>query len=71
MAKWAALAAFYMPNYDSHRRIYEEEWGAWSFGNRLTAICTIKSGYWVSVFVATLPFLIYYLTKNPTELKWR
>lgn len=49
LQSWAALAAFYMPNFDSYARVSPGEagqWLFWSTNNRSAAIRKIKSGHW-------------------------
>jgi glutamine synthetase len=49
LESWRALAAFYMPNFDSYARVKPGEageWVFWSLSNRSAAIRKIKSGHW-------------------------
>ena len=49
LESWTALAAFYMPNFDSYARVTPGEgaqWVFWSLSNRSAAIRKIKSGHW-------------------------
>lgn len=43
---WAALAAFYMPNYDSNLRVKGDPWVSWSLDNKSACIRTVKPGHW-------------------------
>jgi glutamine synthetase len=43
---WAALAAFYMPNFDSYSRVRPAQFVFWSTNNRTAAIRKIKRGHW-------------------------
>ena len=46
LESWAALAAFYMPNFDSYARVIPDQLVFWSMNNRTAAIRKIKSGHW-------------------------
>jgi glutamine synthetase len=43
---WGALAAFYMPNFDSNSRLRPNEWVSWGYENKTQAIRKIKEGHW-------------------------
>jgi glutamine synthetase len=43
---WAALAAFYMPNYDSNSRLFEDEWVSWGSGDKSKCIRKVNEGHW-------------------------
>jgi len=43
---WTALAAFYMPNYDSHLRLKLNEKVCWSLDNRSATHRKMRDGYW-------------------------
>jgi glutamine synthetase len=46
LESWAALAAFYMPNFDSYVRVNPGQAVFWSAHNRSAAIRHIKPGHW-------------------------
>jgi len=46
LENWRALAAFYMPNYDSNLRLKPEERIFWSLQNRTATHRKIKDGHW-------------------------
>jgi glutamine synthetase len=46
LESWAALAAFYMPRFDSYTRVMPGQLVFWSAMNRTAAIRKIKSGHW-------------------------
>lgn len=46
LESWAALAAFYMPNFDSYARVMPDQFVFWSMNNKSAAIRKIKSGHW-------------------------
>jgi glutamine synthetase len=60
LENWRALAAFYMPNYDSRLRLRPEELIFWSQQNRSAALWKIKDGYWElrSVNGTANPYLV-------------
>lgn len=43
---WAALAVFYMPNFDSYSRVRPGARVCWGFRNKTAAIKKIRDGYW-------------------------
>ena len=46
LESWAALAAFYMPNFDSYARLYPGQFVFWGTANRSAAVRRIKPGHW-------------------------
>lgn len=46
LENWTALAAFYMPNYDSNTRVSPDSRVFWSQQNRTATHRKIKDGYW-------------------------
>ena len=43
---WKALAAFFMPNYDSNIRNFPGEWVSWGERNKSATIRKVRSGHW-------------------------
>ncbi|KAG9243580.1 hypothetical protein BJ878DRAFT_423290 [Calycina marina] len=46
LKEYAALAGFYLPNYDSYPRVKENQWIAWGTRNKTCPIKKLSPGYW-------------------------
>lgn len=46
LESWAALSAFYAPNFDSYARLKPDQFMFWGVQNRSAAIRKIKAGHW-------------------------